>query len=67
MNTSPLLTVVLLQSLLHVLEDYVQAFVSRREQVVEIIQYLENTPAIKVICDDAAKSIVSVIANLNNG
>ncbi|CAO3681070.1 unnamed protein product [Umbelopsis vinacea] len=56
-----------MDSLLHVLEDYVQAFVSRREQVVEIIQYLENTPAIKVICDDAAKSIVSVIANLNNG
>ncbi|KAI9279707.1 Cenp-O kinetochore centromere component-domain-containing protein [Umbelopsis sp. AD052] len=53
--------------LLHVLEDFVQAFVSRREQIIEIAQYLENTPAIKVTCDDAAKSIVSIIANLGNG
>jgi hypothetical protein len=49
------------------LEDFVQAFVSRREQIIEITQYLENTPAIKVTCDDAAKSIVSIIANLGNG
>ncbi|KAG2188558.1 hypothetical protein INT44_001312 [Umbelopsis vinacea] len=55
------------QCLLHVLEDFVQAFVSRREQIIEIAQYLENTPAIKVTCDDAAKSIVSIIANLGNG
>ncbi|KAJ2956021.1 hypothetical protein NQZ79_g8070 [Umbelopsis isabellina] len=54
-------------SLLHILEDYVQSFVSRREQILELTKYLENTPAIKVTCDDAAKSIVSIIANLGNG
>ncbi|KAG2184701.1 hypothetical protein INT43_000614 [Umbelopsis isabellina] len=54
-------------SLLHILEDYVQSFVSRREQILELTKYLENTPAIKVTCDDAAKSIISIIANLGNG
>jgi len=56
-----------MDSLLHVLEDYVQAFVSRREQIIEIMQYLEKTPAIKVTCDDAAKSMVSIVANVGNG
>lgn len=56
-----------MDSLLHILEDYVQSFVSRREQILELTKYLENTPAIKVTCDDAAKSIVSIIANLGNG